>query len=235
MIKKLISTFALLPFLMAAQLPDKTVKKVDKAEEYYEKGEYAKSDEILQKITEEYPWSGRTWDKLAKTRFAIYLQQKEYDKLLGGNMTVTVKDKDGKEKKGGDSLATALMNMLQEVKPSKKAFNSFINSCREGTRCAENAEFCSIYLRMNFIDEATDENVSDSAYNEFALAENAFAKNNYSDAVDHYKKAVAIDSTYFKARLYLGDAYYGNKQYTGAIKYFKEATKIKPNQQEAWK
>lgn len=235
--KKLFLIVAILPLLIIAQtLPEKALKKIDKSSTYFDNGEYEKSEEILKKLSEEYPRSSTVWDKLAKTQFYFYLQQKKYDNtILGGNMTITVKDKDGKEKPGNDSLANAFKEMLEGVKPSKKAFTTLINTCREGTRYTETAEYCSILLRINLIDEETDANVSDSAYHEFNLAEKAFMKNNYSVATEHYKKAIAIDSTFFKARLYLGDAYFVNKQYTGAIKYFKEATVVKPNLQEGWK
>jgi tetratricopeptide (TPR) repeat protein len=125
--------------------------------------------------------------------------------------------------------------MLQEASPAKQAFNTFINTCREGTLRSPAAEHCSFYIRMNLIDEKADTAVSDSARREFNIAEKEFGKSNYSRAIEHYLKAIALEPGYFKARLYLGDAYYANKEYVGAIRYFKEATQVKPNQQEAWK
>lgn len=227
--------FFIFPLLLFPQLPEKALKKVDKAKEQYEKGEYEKSEKILVKLTEDYDWSGYIWGELAKTRFAMYLQKKQTDMLLGGNFTITVKDKDGKEKPGGDSLSNALRTLLMEGSPSKIAYRNFINTCREGTLRSEYAEWCSIYIRMNLVDEKTDTAVSDSAYHEFNLAEKEFGRKNYALAAEHYQKAILIDKNFFKARLYLGDAYYANKDYVNAIKYFKEATTVRPNNQEGWK
>src|SRR5438270_13174919 len=96
------------PFYAGAQLTEKTLKKGDKARGYYDKGEYEKSEKILVKLTNDFSWAGYIWGELAKTRYAIYYQKKQYDGLLNGNFTITVKDKDGKEKPGNDSRSNAL-------------------------------------------------------------------------------------------------------------------------------
>ncbi len=234
LLKALFVTAFILPLFAIAQLPEKALKKIDEAKEKFNNDEYDKSEKILTKLTKEYAWSGHIWDDLAKTHWAIWEQKKQSDQLLG-SLNISIQDKNGKEKPGGDSLSKALSDLLKESAATKLAFKTFMNTCREGTLKSAAAANCSIYLRMNLIDEKADTDISDSAKREFNKAETQFGKKEYAKAIEYYLKALAIEPKYFKARLYLGDSYYASAQYATANKYYKEATEFKPKSCEAWK
>lgn len=150
------------------------------------------------------------------------------------NISVSVDSKDG-DKKKDDSLANAFMNLFQEVKPSKLAWKETIRICREGMAKSEDCEYVNMYIRMLTIDKNPDTLVSENAHKAFMKGEEAFQKRNYADAMKYYKEATDLEPKYFKAKLYIGDSYYGNQQYEEALKYYKEAEAIYPPSLEARK
>ena len=231
--KKTISTFILVlasGTILFSQIPDKAIKKREKAKEKFADGKYEDAEEILLPLVKEYDYSGTCWDVLCQVKYAQYLKAKKEGNLFG-NMTVTVKGKDGKESKD-DSLAMALVNVMKDIGSGKTQYKNFMNTCREATLKCGNAVMASILLRATNIDEHVDTAIKTEAYDAFEEAEKYFAKQNFDQAKKYYKKAADLDTTFYKARLYLGDAYYGNKEYAEAAKYFKQAVKVKPNLQE---
>jgi tetratricopeptide (TPR) repeat protein len=207
-----------------AQLPEKAEKKKEQAAKKYEDGKVEDARKILRNLTEEYPWGTSIWDMLIKLEWNEYLEKKKESKKYGG-MTVTV-TKDGKEDKD-DPLVKALAEILQNG-VYKEQFRVFMKTCREATAQCEYIDYASIMIRINKIDEPVDTAVKKEANKAFLEAEEQFFKKNYNEALKLYKKASELDTTFYKARLYIGDSYYANKEYAEAAKYFKEAIKVKP-------
>lgn len=203
-------------------------KKLEKAKELAENKKYKESDEYLTDLLEKNPEYGAGWDLLANIRYAEYEESKMSDNLFGGKMTVTTKDKNGKEIPGNDSLAQSLMKMLNKIKPSERAYNGFLYGMRQGAASSLDADMCSSYLRKLNIDIEIDTNVSKKALKYFNEAEKEFENKNYNGAALLYKRAAEEQPDFYKARLYMGDCFYFTGNYAEAINVFKEATEKFP-------
>ena len=205
-------------------------KKLDKAKELVKKDKIDDAEKYLEKVLDENPEFGDGWDYLSKILYKKYKDAKQTDNLFN-NMTVTTKDKDGKEIKD-DSLANSLIDLMSKIKPSKRAFNKYIFTMKKALLTSTDATSCSIVLRNYFVDEEIDSVVTKKALKYFNDAEEEFAKKNYEKAAKSYKRAIEEQPNFYKASLYLGDCYYFMGNYVEAIKYFKEASQKFPNQLE---
>lgn len=214
-------------------------KKMQKAYDLAGKGKIEDADKYVVKLLEEHPDYGSGWDYLCKLRYKEYKDSKMSDNLFGGNVTITTTDKDGKKStvtadsdgkaEGSDSLAVALMDMLTKIKPSQVAYNKYLYTMRLGTLMAQDANECSLLLRINLIDPRVDTAVSKKALNYFNDAEDEFGKKNYEQAAKLYKRAIDNQPDFYKASLYLGDCYYSIGNYADAITSFKTAVSTFPN------
>jgi tetratricopeptide (TPR) repeat protein len=204
-------------------------KKMAKAHDLIDKGKIADADEYMVKLLEENPGYGAGWDYLCKIRYKEYQDSKLSDNILGGNVTITTKNKDGKiEKAENDSLAKMVMEMLNNVKPSKVAYNKYIYTMRKAILVSDDAFASSSRLRNYFIDKEIDTLVSKKALKYFNDAEEEFGKKNYDNAAKLYKRAIDEQPDFYKAFLYLGDCFYFTGNYVDAISSFKHATEKFP-------
>lgn len=235
---KLLSLLALMLITVSGfsqtEVKKADVKKFEDAQDLLKKNKYEDADKILTDLTEKYPDNGKIWDLAARTKYMIYLKTKNsgVDMILGGNMKVTVKDENGVETDGSDSLSQALIKMLSSMTPSELKKREAINTCRTATLNTTRALNAAILLRNLTVDAVKDTAVSGDAIEQYNLAEDAFGEGNYDKAIKCYKKAIQIEPNYYKARLYLGDAYYMMKDYASAAKYFREAIETFPNELE---
>jgi tetratricopeptide (TPR) repeat protein len=205
-------------------------KKLNKAKDLVEKEKFDDADKYLEKVLADNPEYGDGWDYLAKIRYKLYKDAKQSDNLFN-NMTITTKDKDGKEIKD-DSLSNSLLNLLTNIKPSKKAFNKYIFTMKKALLTSNTAGYCSVILRNYYVDESVDTAVSKKAIKYFNEAEEDFGKKNYDKAAKSYKRAIEEQPDFYKASMYLGDAYYFMENYIEAIKYFKESAEKFPSMLE---
>jgi len=97
-------------------------KKIEKAKELIKKDKIEDAEKYLVKVLDENPEFGDGWDLLSKIHYKQYKDAKVTDNLFT-NLTVTTKDKDGKEIKN-DSLANSVLELIGNIKPSKRAFIS---------------------------------------------------------------------------------------------------------------
>jgi tetratricopeptide (TPR) repeat protein len=226
--KHLALFFSLLFFavLSHAQLSSKDEKKYTNAEKLFDKGKGEDAEKILLKLAQKYPQESRVWNLLTDVQYYNYRVLKKKDKSM--NFTVTVKDKDGNVKED-DSLANKLVELLNANKPSVIYFKTFINTCRDATLHDPKATKPSMMLRNFYVDAPVDTAIKEEAWKFFNKAENEFQERNYSNAVGFYKKAIEADSSFYKAKLYLGDTYYHLKDYPNAVKYFRSAVAERPD------
>jgi len=75
--------------------------------------------------------------------------------------------------------------------------------------------------------------ISSKAEYHFGKAERHFGKYKFEEAIEEYKKVIAIEPKFAKGYLYLGDCYFRMKQYKNAITYFKKAIEIDPMNPQA--
>ncbi len=232
--KNLLLIFSfLLSFSLAQSQSNPLEKKMEKAYKLVEKDKIDEAGDYMEKLLTAYPGYGPGWDYFIKIRYQQYLNSKNADNIFGGNITVTTKDEKGKKvEEKDDSLAQSLMKMLNEIKPSKIAFDKYKYTMREATLFSNDAFYSSMLLRTNFVDEPRDTAVGRKALKYFNDAEEKFEKKNYSDAAKLYKRAIDEQPDFYKAALYMGDCFYYIGNYIEAIKSFKCAVEKFPNELE---
>jgi tetratricopeptide (TPR) repeat protein len=215
-----------------AQLTRRDMRKYNKASARYVHNKLDEAEKLLQPLSAKYPQSAAIWNLLAQVQMLNYYNKTETEKLFSfsaGNMTITGTSG---EVKRNDSLTGALVSLLNDNRPSKNYLKKSSESWREATLRCEDAELPSVFLRTFFLDTTLDTTPRQNAIKEFNMGEAAFQKQNYTDAISHYQNAIDLDSSFYKARVYMGDAYYSKQDYIVASKYFREAIRLKPNLQE---
>jgi Tfp pilus assembly protein PilF len=65
--------------------------------------------------------------------------------------------------------------------------------------------------------------------------EAAFAKGEFSKALDSYQRALLLDPTLYEAALYIGDVYFKTAEQQKAADWFGRATKINPDRETAYR
>lgn len=201
-----------------AQLTGKETKAVKKAEDYYGKGNYEKAIATLQPVLDKHDKDDRLWNTMVDYFWERYTAEKkrENDELMQQIMK---------------SLTSNKKNNVISVTPghSRQYLSDFIQVCSRATLKSEFQENASIYLRNFLVDDPVDTAVSKEAKSKFDDAEKEFSKQNFSAAISLYKEAAKIDSTYYKAVLYIGDCMWNNRQPENALDYFKKAIAMQPH------
>ncbi len=206
---------------------DEIEKKFARADKLYQDYKDDEAEKILLELAEKYPYNPNVWNKLVGMQLNIYENKKKHEKLMS-NIQITTKDPKGNVIED-DSLANELLKLLSNIKPSDNYLNHIINTCRKACCLRRDAFHASMTIRMHKVDGKIDANVNPKAKEQFDLAEKEFQKENFNSAAKYYQKAIELDSTYYKAKLYLGDVYYATKHYNLAIEAFKKAIATRPD------
>ena len=193
----------------------------------------SKSDEkdvkYLQSLIEDYPDVGDFWDELADVQVDLYNDALQKDQNYNLNFTIT---QNGVELHPGDSAYQSIQSLLNMMKPSHLAFDNLISTCKQSSLHTNTALWCSALLRIYLFDEHPDSSINPTATDYYNRAEKEFDIQNYSQAISFYKKAIGADSSFYKARVYLADAYYNNGDYPKAIEVFQDVIALYPNMLE---
>lgn len=211
----------LLAFFSGMAQTNKLDKDLDKASDLVNQGKYDDADKYLVKLLAKNPGFGKGWDMLVVVRYKEYQQAKNEPDPFGGKVTVTVTGKKGNDTIKNDSLANKLMAMLNSISPSKKAYNKFLYTAREATLNTTDCYNASLYLRIFLVDVDVDSNINEKALKSFNEAETEFTNKNYQKAATLYQKAIDEQPGFYKANMYLGDAYYALGYYADAATVFK--------------
>ncbi len=196
-------------------------EKLEKIHALLKKNKIEQAEKKLVDLLDEYPHYGEGWDLMGDFEHYHYKESKKTAGLFG-NITVTTKDEDGNEiPVEDDTLATKFMDLLQKMDPSKIAFSKYLYTVRKATLFSNTAYRSSVAIRNQFRVPKVDTMVSTKALKYYNKAEEEFAAKNYNKAAKQYKRALEYQPDFYKAQLYLADAYYYLKYYTEAIKYFK--------------
>lgn len=206
-----------------AQLSSKEMAKVEQSKALYNQEKYDKAVSKLEPVLLKHETSGELWMLMIHYRKARYELQEEKEKQK------MVKDLTNALTRG-KSATIYVDNSL-----SKRYMGEYLGSCRRATLCADNQVMASIILRSVYIDEPVDTAIKEDAVKKFNEAEKEFAAENYHKAAGLYREALAIDSTYYKAGLYLGDSYWKDRQPEQAVRYYKRAAETHPHQLEPHK
>lgn len=213
----------LIPFFSNAQ-PGDIEKRVKKINKYVKNNKIDKASEMLEDLLDDYPGYGNGWDLLSRIRYFEWEESKKNN--LFGNITVSVEgdDEEAKEK------AEALAKLLNGISSSDLPYKRFINTLREGTLKCNTAYQTSIFLRNEKVAMDADTNISEDAMEDYTVAEKNFMSGNYETAAEYYEKALKKEPNFYKAELYLGDAYYFMQEYEKAIDIFKKVKNKYPSQ-----
>lgn len=210
---------------------DKLDKKLAKATEKIDQGKLDRAESILVKTLDKYPESGRAWDLLVKLQVQQYEDIKSDPTALRGKAVITTTSKDG-EVIENDSLANALMLMINGMSPAEQALTKAKNTMRQALIHSNEAYMSSVYTRIYMVDANIDTSVSPSAWEYFNQAEIEFQKKDFHDAAVLYQKAIDEYPQFYKASLYLGDSYYFMEYYSQAIEKFNNAIRKFPKELE---
>ena len=213
----------LIPFLSNAQSSDaeKRIKKINKL---VKNNKLDKASVMLEDLLDDYPRYGGGWDLLSRIRYFEWEESKNNN--LFGNITVSVEGDDEKAKEQAQELANLLNGMSSADLPYKR----FLNTLREGTLKCNTAYQTAIFLRNDKVSMDVDTNIREDAMEDYKFAEKNFRSGNYEIAAENYEKALKKEPNFYKAQLYLGDAYYFMGDYPKAIEVFKKVKKQYPTQ-----
>lgn len=201
-------------------------KKLDKIKELFDKNKVDKGEKQLISLLKEHADFGEGWDLLSILRQYEHIQQQQMPNLFN-QLEITTTDEDGNEIKD-DSLANSLMDMLSQVN-SSSAYEKYVNTLRTATLLSNNAVKSSFMLRNALRDKEVDTNINAKALKLYRKAEAEFSIGNYSKAAKFYNRALKKQNNFYKAQLYLGDAYYFMGYYTDAIEIFKTCIQLYPD------
>lgn len=210
-------------FIFAQTNPAET--KLEKIYALIDKNKIKPAEEQLEDLLEKYPSFGKAWDLLAKIKYYNYEQSKKLPNIFQGNISVTTTDEDGnKVEAEDDSLASSLMNLLSTMNPSTAAYNEWLMTLKKATLFSNTAYGASINLRNAVRPVEVDTLVNSKALKYFNQAEEEFKNKNYNKAAGLYQRAIDNQPDFYKASLYLGDAFFYAGNYVDAIKYFKKCS-----------
>src|ERR1043165_4258869 len=205
-------------------------KKTAKADKLIGDLKFDDAEKVMTELVKKYPASGKAWDALAGIQLKV-LDNKESMDGLFNNLTITSKDKNGNVVKD-DTLGAALIKLMQSIKPSDTYKRHMVNTYRWACVQTRQAYYPSMITRMYLVDPDFNKEVKADAKKEFYKAEQEFEKKNFNAAAKLYQKAIDLDPTFYKARLYLGDVYYFTKHYDLPTQEFKDAIASQPEMLE---
>lgn len=197
-----------------AQISKKDEKAINKSLAFYEKREYEKAIKKLEPALNNNLDNRKIWEMELEYQYRKYTKPSEAMQQLMelfGNMT----------DENGDPI-----NLTISI--SEGDASELVNSCAKCMRYIENMPTAYVYLRKYMIDTPVDTAVIKAAVDEFKTAEKEFSDKNYSKAILFYKKALEIDSNYYRATLYLGDTYFEEEKYETAAEYYMKAAEMQP-------
>lgn len=206
-----IALFVILFVSSFAQLSNKEIKSVRKSTRYYDKGNFEKAIKTLTPVISKNSANSPLWNIYTEYFYRRYVTQRDketgelYNSILKGQNTINI-----------------------NASTSKKYLNDFLNTCSKATLFSDKTDQASLYLRIYLVDLPVDTAIKNEATIEYGNAETAFENKEYLKALELYKKAIAIDSTYFRATLYAGDCYWLTKRYEEAITFYKKAIELQP-------
>lgn len=197
---------------LIAQLTESEVKQYNKSLKLYNKGKHDKAIAMLTKIQYGNIQNEDLWDVRVQMEYGRYIKQ------LNTDITTA-------EKKF--SSTREQNNYINNGKSAQYEIE-LLAACSQATLYCEKQERASMLLRILMVDKGEGK-PDKEAKEEYDKGEEKFAAKDFTGAIRCYKKAVDIDSTYYKATLYLGDAYFNNEDYDKALIWYKKACDMRPN------
>ncbi|MDX1350326.1 MAG: hypothetical protein R3279_08765 [Putridiphycobacter sp.] len=196
-----------------------TDKQVQKAVKTYHKNA-SKGIKKLEKYIGKASGYGNNngWETLIKMEYSQYNMLKE----LFEGMSISVENEEA-----SDSMNAFTANVMKNTFLENNE-KGFVNICRQAS-IMSTSSLADYYIRKLRVDVEPDTLISDTAKAYFEEGEAFFIKEDFELAKLNYRKAIAEDDNYYKAVLYLGDAFWREENYDSAIYYFSIAKELQPN------
>jgi len=223
--------FCLLSLQAFSQISKRDQHRFRRAKTLYVQWKYDDAEKILSPLCKKYQHEASLWNFTSEVQMLNYYRKSQKDDIsfLDHPLSPSATE----QEKQRDSLSRIFLAKLDAVRPSHFYLNHCINTWRTATLKCPDAEVPSMLLRIFMLDPISiDSSQNSAAIREFRAGEQSFKKQNYADAISHYHQALVYDTSYYRAGLYLGDAYYSKHDYLFASACFKEAVRRKPHLQE---
>jgi len=212
------------PVISIAQNADlqKRLKKVDKL---VTKNKLEKATLKVEEMMELYPSFGGGWNVLVVLRKELWMRSEREDSKLG---TIEITTEGENVDQAAIESVKKLEQLLNQMVPSKIKHAEYINAMRRALVYSNTTYDSSINLRSHYKKANVDTNVNELALEYYNDGEKAFHKKDYDKAIEKYTLALEHQPDFYKAILYIGDAYYFQEKYDEAITQFDEAIKMQP-------
>ena len=222
----LLLTLFVLP--VRAQLSNGSQKKLNKAVETFKQGKFDKGIADTEKILAKEP-ADNVWGVLAQ--LYIMRAQNQKTSMSGSQATEALSDALFESLLKIDALKNdtgkKTINISLPTKEKWEMRRFFVRGLYQ-----TEAEYLWIYYRRQYLDTDVQTDIKSEAKKVYEKAEENFASGNYNKAIEQYRQALEIQPDYYKAALYLGDAYYLKQDYDSAVKYFDLCMKRFPYEME---
>ena len=218
-----IKTLALLFVFLLVSVPgftqmDKTnAKKLKKVTKLYKKKKYVDAGVLTREVINDYPINENLWNLYNQVMYANYRSST----FLFNRYNITVEGEDV-------SSIKAIKTSLDHV--FKKSKYDYHNAIYYSNTCLPYNVRSSSLLRTMHVDGGyfTTDSVSTESNDLFSLGEEEFKAKNFQKAIGYYQKAYNVDTSNYKALLYIGDSYFSIEYYGQAAVYFRRAMKKQP-------
>lgn len=197
---------------VSAQLSAGDSKQVDKSLKLFNKGKYDKAIATLTKVQASNMQNDELWE------YRVQMEYVRYSNQLGKDLATAEKKYTNRNEQN---------NFLNSAKSSGYEIE-MLAACSRATLYCEKQEYASMIIRIFMVDKGEGKPDKD-AKEEYDKGEQKFGAEDFNGAIRCYKKAIEIDSTYYKATLYLGDAYFMNEDFDLALVWYKKACEMRPN------
>ncbi|MEW6468248.1 MAG: hypothetical protein AB1458_04950 [Bacteroidota bacterium] len=217
----------------------KEVKTYKKSVKYFEKAQKAEGDKAytyynkaistLKPVLDAHPKNEQLWDVMVEYYYYRYSTEENMVEFLRAFQKYGVKNAKTAEEKA------IYQNMKIDTTKMYEYKVSLLDMCRQATFNCEKPEYASIYIRLLSIEPKYRPEISDEAQEKFSEAGKEYRSKNYLGAVKLYKEAYKLDSTYYRAVLYIGQSYANNTDYDNAIPWLEKAITMMPEKLEGRK
>lgn len=220
-IKKIILTAVLVLFVFGGNISyAQTEKQIAKAVKIFLKKGYDKGIEVLVK----YIYKAVNGDGASVDGYEMWVKMEylrfQRDKELYAEIEIEVEPEDGEEP---DSSVYYFFEELKNYPETK-----FLDVCRKST--LESSSYTGdYYLRKYLVDYDPDSARSEKAISYFEKGKEQLEEDEQERAELSFRKALAEDSLYYAAYIYLGNSFYQREDYDSAIVYYTVAKNMHPD------
>lgn len=180
--------------------------KVQEIQSFIKNDNLYKADKELTKLLRKCPTWGIGWDLLANIDFMRYEKANYF--VFSNQFMMSEPKKDGNSTDNSeDSIKRSLIPIIINASPSIVAYQNFMYRVRKATLLSNEAYNSSSYIRMRNIPELVQFQKSKSAAKQFDTAALAMHNENYTSAINYFKKALLSDDSFYTVYMGLAQAY----------------------------